>query len=153
MNDTNTLRRRARMVVSFAFAANACLSLVCDAGELTVKVSGLAEPYGYVGCSLFSSAAGFPMDDSHAKTVWIPVAGSSVICRFKDIDSGEFAASVAHDINENRKLDTNLFGMPTEQWGVSNNVRPTLRAPRLEEAAFSMSSEAPNRTIEIKVKK
>jgi uncharacterized protein (DUF2141 family) len=40
--------------------------------------------------------------------------------------------------------------MPTEPWGVSNNVRHKTRAPRFEEAAFDASGAAPVRlTIQI----
>jgi uncharacterized protein (DUF2141 family) len=57
--------------------------------------------------------------------------------------------------------------MPTEQWGVSNNVRPTLRAPpcaphlarpilrapRFEEAAFKVIAGTEQLIIDIKVAK
>lgn len=143
----------SRFAMSIALAAGSSLSIPCSAADLTVNVTGLAAPYGSVGCSLFASEAGFPMDSSRAKNEWVPSTGDSATCRFKDVPAGKFAVSVAHDVNGNRKVDTNLFGIPTEQWGVSNNARPSLRAPRFEEAAFTVSSEAGNLSIDIKVAK
>ena len=153
MNGTKQAMLRSRNTFLLTLAAGACLSLCCAAAELTVNVTGITAPFGSVGCSLFSNEAGFPMDSSRAKTEWVSVSGDTANCKFKDVASGRFSVSVAHDINGNRKVDTNLFGIPTEQWGVSNNVRPTLRAPRFDEAAFNIPGDAPNLSIEIKVAK
>ena len=122
----------------------AVLSLACGpgmAGELSVHVTGLSTAQGQVGCALFNGPQGFPMDNSLATQVWIPAEATGVICRFDKLAAGRYALAVSHDLNGNRHLDTNLFGIPTEAWGVSGNVRPVLRAPRFEEAAFSLSAE------------
>lgn len=63
-------------------------------------------------------------------------AAEGVTCRFADVAPGRYAVSVVHDLNGNRRIDTTLIGLPTEAWGVSKGVRPTLRAPRFDEAAF-----------------
>jgi uncharacterized protein (DUF2141 family) len=47
-------------------------------------------------------------------------------------------------------VDANFLGIPTEAWGVSNNVRPALRAPRFEEASFKVAS-GQSVTLEIRV--
>lgn len=152
MKETKKTAFRA-YVVLISIIAGSCLSASCSATELIVNVSGLATPYGNVGCSLFNTETGFPMDNSRAKTEWVVVTGDAVACRFKDVPPGQFALSVGHDINGNRKVDTNFLGIPTEQWGVSNNARPTLRAPRFDEAAFTITSEMPTLSILIKVAK
>ncbi len=153
MNRMKQAKLRSRIACCFSLVAGATLSVCCNAGELTVNVTGLVAPYGSVGCSLFSTEVGFPMDNSLAKTEWIPASGESVTCRFRDVASGKFAVSVAHDINGNRKVDTNFLGIPTEQWGVSNNVRPSLRAPRFDEAVFTIPGDTPKLSIEVKVGK
>jgi uncharacterized protein (DUF2141 family) len=144
---------RWRIALCLSLAAGSCLSFCSLAGELTVNVTGLVAPYGSVGCSLFSAETGFPMDNSRAKTEWVPASGDFVTCRFKDVAPGKFAVSVAHDVNGNRKVDTNFFGIPTEQWGVSNNARPSLRTPRFDEAIFRFAGETPNLSIDITVAK
>ncbi len=37
-----------------------------------------------------------------------------------------------------RSTDTPFPGIPREAWGVSNDVRPTLRPPRFDEAVFEI---------------
>ena len=54
--------------------------------------------------------------------------------------------------NGNKKVDTNFVGMPTEAWGVSNNIRPLMRAPRWQEAQFTINS-GENKSINIQIEK
>ena len=123
------------------------------AAEVVVRVSGLSEPLGQVGCSLFAGTAGFPMDNTSARNLWLPADAKGVTCRFNDVPEGTYAVSIGHDVNGNKRVDTNFIGLPTEQWGVSNNARPPLRAPRFDEASFKVASDAKDVVIDIKVAK
>jgi len=131
----------------------ACLAApaMCLAAQVVVRVSGVQEPLGQIGCSLFSSPQGFPMDNGSARVVWLTAEAQGVTCRFDNVPEGRYAVSVGHDLNRNRRVDTNLFGLPTEQWGVSNNARRTLRAPRFDEAVFLVQANAGEVAIDIKV--
>ena len=75
-----------------------------------------------------------------------------VTCKFTDITTGNYAAPVAHDENANTKVDTNFVGTPTQAWGVSNNIRPLMRAPRWHEAQFTLATEE-KKTINIQLEK
>lgn len=121
--------------------------------DLVVRISGIKAPLGQVGCSLFAEASGFPMDNALAQQQWLPAEGDGVTCRFGGLAPGRYAVSVGHDLNGNRRVDTNLLGMPTEQWGVSNNARPALRAPRFEEAAFTVPDRGGELILRIEVAK
>jgi uncharacterized protein (DUF2141 family) len=124
-----------------------------SAAEVVVRISGLSEPVGQVGCSLFSGASGFPMDSTSARNLWLPADAKGVSCRFNDVPEGTYAVSIGHDLNGNRRVDTNFIGLPMEQWGVSNNARPSLRAPRFDEASFKVAADARDVVIDIKVAK
>ena len=115
MNGTKQAMLRSRNTFLLTLAAGACLSLCCAAAELTVNVTGITAPFGSVGCSLFSNEAGFPMDNSRAKTEWVSVSGDTANCKFKDVASGRYAVSVAHDINGNRKVETLNLRSLTEE--------------------------------------
>jgi uncharacterized protein (DUF2141 family) len=136
-----------------AAMSSLCLTLHVQAAGLEVRVSGLAEPTGRVGCALFSGPAGFPLDNRAARQLWVPADPKGVICRFDEVPAGSHAISVGHDVNGNEKVDTNFVGMPTEQWGVSNNVRPRLRAPRFDEAAFKMPADDEELVLDVTVAK
>ncbi|MDJ0951411.1 MAG: DUF2141 domain-containing protein [Alphaproteobacteria bacterium] len=108
-------------------------------GDITAVISGAETDSGQIGCALFAAPDGFPLDASRATTVWLDVQRGGAECRFEGLTSGWYAVAVSHDLNGNRKTDTNFLGIPEEAWGVSNNVRPTFRAPRFEEAAFQLA--------------
>jgi uncharacterized protein (DUF2141 family) len=130
--------------VAFAFV------LPAQASDLLVNVSGVSSASGEVGCALYSKPTGFPMDSSRAKVVWQPAQRGSLVCRFDGLPAGRYAVAVAHDLNGNHKTDTKMFGIPTEDWGVSNNVRHRLRPPTFDEAVFTVN-EGQNLTINVEV--
>ena len=134
---------KTRMTAVSAFLAAAVLTLptIAQAADVVVRVAvaGPKATTGRVGCSLFAAAKGFPMDISGAQTQWHPAGGSEVVCRFGGVTDGTYAVGVLQDLNGNNQADTNVFGAPTEPWGVSNNIRHRLRAPRFDEAAFRVT--------------
>jgi uncharacterized protein (DUF2141 family) len=142
-----TLNRR--LLVGPLIALACALPGVAGAAELVVRITGLSEPLGQVGCSLFAGSAGFPMDNSGARQLWQAADAKGVTCRYSDVPEGSYAVSIGHDLNGNKRVDTNFFGLPTEQWGVSNNARPSLRAPRFDEAMFRVAADAKEVVIDI----
>lgn len=64
---------------------------------------------------------------------------NSEFIQFKDLPMGEYSVAVIHDENNNGKLDTNIFGIPTEAYGFSNNIRPKFRAANWDETKFLMN--------------
>lgn len=139
--------RRLPVAISAALALLA--SAPTQAATLTVTVEGAAPGVGEVGCALFAAAAGFPLQSARAQMQWHP-ATAAVRCRYEDLAAGRYAVAASQDVNGNHRTDTNLFGIPTERWGVSNGVRPTLRAPRFDEAAFDLAADAnAERTVRV----
>jgi uncharacterized protein (DUF2141 family) len=68
---------------------------------------------------------------------------------FENIQPGEYAVSIIHDANNNRKLDTNFMGIPREGFGFSNNVMGTFGPPSFDKAKFRVSGST---VIRIKAK-
>jgi len=147
-------RLRSRQAIVAAVVALTG-STAAAAADIKARAEGIQTPFGQIGCALFPkpAAAGFPMDNSVAVVQWLAAEAKGVTCRFTEVVAGVYAIGVSHDVNGNRKLDTNFVGIPVEQWGVSNNVRPKLRAPRFDEAAFRVSDESKEIELDIKVAK
>ena len=108
------------------------------ASKILVNVSGIESSEGEIGCALFNDDETFPMDTSNAKQQWLKAELDGIQCEFNGVQAGSYAISVSHDLNRNNKVDTNFLGIPNEAWGVSNNIRPSLRAPTFEEAKFKL---------------
>lgn len=60
------------------------------------------------------------------------------IFTFSNLKSGKYAVAVYHDENSNEKIDTNIWGVPEELYGFSNNVRGTFGPPSLEKQLFEL---------------
>ncbi len=95
---------------------------------------------GEVACALFATPEGFPDAASKSRGVVHPAKGTSATCTFDGVAPGTYAVAVLLDTNGNGTTDTNFFGRPTEPWGVSNDARPAMRAPKFEEASFTVAA-------------
>jgi uncharacterized protein (DUF2141 family) len=67
----------------------------------------------------------------------VKLTGRQALCVFKKIPPGTYGLSAFHDQNNNGKLDTNLLGMPTEDYCASNNARGVLGPPSFSDAKFT----------------
>lgn len=76
--------------------------------------------------------------------VTIRNGGARVV--FQNVPPGKYAVRLFHDENNNRQLDTGIFGIPKESWGCSNNVQAVMGPPRFEEMLFALQG---NKAIRI----
>ena len=114
---------------------------------LTIEVNGLSNSKGNVHVGLYRKQDDFPDIKGTFKNK-IQLASEKKLV-FENLPQGNYAVAVFHDLNKNGKMDTNLFGVPTEKYGFSNNARSTFSAPDFEDAAFNLSE---NRKISITIK-
>ena len=121
-------------------------------GRLSVRVSNVESTEGRVGCALYDSANGFPTDTAPAiRNTWARISGSSATCVFRGLAAGTYAVSTLHDEDNDGELDTGIFGIPSEGWGVSNNLGPRgMRPPRFSDASFSF--DGTEKTIRIRLR-
>ena len=109
------------------------------AAEVEVRIAG-SSATGQLVCALFGSEAGFPTDPGAARRLRATATPGDPICEFHEVPAGQWAVAVLADANANGCVDTSFLGVPTEAWGVSGNLRPSLRAPRFSEAAFTLEA-------------
>lgn len=109
---------------------------------LTVMVKNVNQQGGNIGVLVFNSTKGWPEDRFAAlRDVVVPAHPGTVKVTIPDLPSGEYAVAVAHDVNQNHKVDKNMFGMPKEQWGMSNNPHATVKAPPFSAAKFTLAGD------------
>lgn len=130
-------------------AITAGLAVQADASDIRVTVTGIDDAGGRIGCALHSAATDFPMGQNALEMIWLSASGNSATCVFQGVAPGTYAVSIANDLNGNGYTDTNAIGLPTEEWGVSRNARPALRAPRFEEAAFELGAVPVSLSVEV----
>lgn len=106
-------------------------------GRLRVNVKGISNRNGTIALLLFRGETGFPSDPTKAVgSVTLSISDLTVSHLFTQLPAGEYAVTVIHDENKNGKLDTNLFGIPAEGIGVSNNALNMFGPPVFKECAI-----------------
>lgn len=107
---------------------------------LTVQVQNVNTEGGNIGMLVFNSSVGWPENRLVAlKDIIVPAHSGTVTVTVPDLPAGDYAVAILHDVNKNHKMDKNFFGMPKEQWGMSNNPHATVKAPSFDTAKFSLS--------------
>lgn len=106
---------------------------------INVKIQNIINNNGVIACALFESEKGFPSKSlKFASTIILTqVVGKHASFKFSDIKPGKYAIVVIHDENRDGKLDSNLFGIPTEGYGFSSGAEVTMSAPSFSDAVFS----------------
>lgn len=102
---------------------------------LKVKIEGFENSNG----KLF-----FQLQNSSEKAIYQSIEtikDKTVEVELKDVVKGKYSVRVFHDENNNKKLDKNLVGFPTEGWGLSNNVKAILGPPKFEDSLFELNGD------------
>ena len=116
-------------------------------GNLKVIVNKMSSDKGQIGFCLFNSSEGFPHPEKAIQCVFVKTNINSTEYTFTNIEMGTYAVSVFHDENNNKKLDTNWIGLPSEGVGVSNNGKDDWGPPKYKNAKFVFNK--PEQTITI----
>ncbi|MCU7806952.1 MAG: DUF2141 domain-containing protein [Candidatus Thiodiazotropha sp. (ex Semelilucina semeliformis)] len=122
-------------------AALVAFSLDSVAGQnsltLTVFVEGAKADVGQAIASLFSSSDNYLKAPISEKTFPIDDEGRARIV-FKNLKAGTYSVSIVYDENSDGKMNTGLFGIPSELVGFSNNVKGVFGPPSFNKTSFSL---------------
>ena len=112
-------------------------------GTLTVIISNFRSNRGSAAVALYNQEKAFPKSPEKAiRQSFFPINDKKTVAVFENLAAGEYAVSVFHDENNNKKMDTNFLGIPKEGVGASNNARGHFGPPKYKDAKFSFSGSA-----------
>lgn len=117
--------------------------------QLTIDITDLRNTAGSIRVSVYSTPDGFMKDASKACVCGVLKANAEKKELVFHLKPGTYAVALFHDQNDNGKLDTNFFGVPTEGYGVTNNPKPRFRAPKYTEALFDLPAQGRTATISL----
>jgi len=124
-------------------------ALTAHAADLSIEFTAPPHKQGAVMAAIFDKADGFPRGKPLQTATATPVGGKAVV-QFTGLPEGDYAVSAFLDENANMKLDTNLFGLPTELYGFSRDARGLAGPPAFADAAFRLGAGAGKQTLELK---
>ena len=122
-------------------------------GRLVVKVEGLTNSNGQVMIALEKTPEAFdkgPINKAQYRGEYLPIKDNTVVAVFEDVPFGVYAIKAFHDENLNSDLDKNLMGIPTEDYGFSNDARGAFGPPKFEAAKFQLGTPELNMKITLK---
>lgn len=118
------------------------------AAELDVRILNIESTQGQLMVAVLASRAAFAGDEAPLMSLILPPKTEGVRFSTDALPAGEYAIRVMHDRNGNGTLDSNLIGMPTEPWGMSNDAAGNFGPPKWEDARFTLN-DAASQTIHL----
>ena len=108
-----------------------------EAHTITVEFIGMESDKGNLYVALYNKEKDFLKKSIKGEIVKITDKKATAV--FKNIPEGEYAISAFHDENDNKKMDTRIFGIPKEPIGMSNDAKGFMGPPKYKDAKFSVN--------------
>jgi len=117
-----------------------------NAANLEVEIKGISAIEGNLMIVAYGSADDMQNSTNAWQKVIRKVSAQQETLHFADVAPGQYGFMIFQDLDGDFTLATNLFGIPSEPYGFSNN--PVVHGrPDFADIAFVMGSE--NQTISI----
>lgn len=111
-----------------------------DTLSVTLDISITKFNKGSILIALYESEESY-MKESY-KSADVLVKNNKAKFIFHSIKKGVYAFSLFHDLNDNKKLDTNFLGIPKEPYGFSNNKKGRFGPPKFNEASLEINKNS-----------
>jgi uncharacterized protein (DUF2141 family) len=93
-------------------------SAFADNISVTIEINGITVNGGSVYVAVYSNENDYKAETAYTNFILEPV--NSTITRSLELPGGEYVVSVFQDKNGDGKLNTGIFGIPTEHVGMTN---------------------------------
>ena len=129
------------LILTFALVLTSVLGFSQEEEKgitITVTIDNVKNDTGKVMMSLHSSETfmkGLGIMDAITD-----IKDGKVTVTFENVQPGEYAIMAMHDENENKRMDFQENGMPTESYGISNNVM-SFGPPSYDDAKFKVEDK------------
>ncbi len=130
------------LIILIAQTAN-CIDKdnIRSTGTLIVNIVGFENNEGTCWFALDKDKEIYENEDSVYIGKILSISNSKVVLSIDSLYYGNYAIKVFHDENNNHELDSNILGIPTEDYGFSNNANAWFGPPSWEKANFLFNKE------------
>ena len=103
-----------------------------------VEITGFRATTGKLYISIYKDQASFLKIGKETATNVVRVNKNDTTIQtcFGGLAPGWYAIALYHDEDDNNKMNTGIFGIPLEPYGLSNNFRPKLSYPKFDQCSF-----------------
>ena len=111
-------------------------------GNLTLNITGFENDEGSVKIALSNSKDDYTTKGQAFQGAIETISNKNVQHIFEELPFGTYAIKIFHDENDNGELDTNFLGIPSEDYGFSNNAKGSFGPASWEDAKFIFDKDS-----------
>ena len=126
------------MIIFLVFVMQSTAQLLF-AQNLTIEVCDIEKVEGHLYVAIYNSEETFMKKPLTAFRIDVKDTSLSIPCQ--GLPTGTYAISLFQDENGNGKLDTAVFGIPTEKYGFSNDAQGVMGPPSYDKCSFTFSGD------------
>ncbi|CAM1374484.1 DUF2141 domain-containing protein [Tenacibaculum xiamenense] len=116
-----------------------CITFAQETYKITVEFSGMKTDKGDLYVGLYDNESSFLKKGIQNKLVSVKDKKATVV--FEGVKPGVYAISSFHDENDNKKMDTRIFGIPKEPVGLSRDAKGFMGPPKFKDAKFTVDKD------------
>ena len=136
------------MLFLFIIISFASLFSSPEKGKIIITIEGVSTGSGTMIIGLFDNQKDFTVTPVMSQFRSVKEKEPMVVV-FEDVPYKSYAICIYHDLDENRKLDKNMAGIPKEPYGFSNNPIIVF-GPSYEKSTFDLNDKELKLTIQLK---
>jgi uncharacterized protein (DUF2141 family) len=118
----------------------ASLTFSVQSAELQVSIDHIKSDQGVILAQLFKSEENYKTGKSLENKMLSAKTGAGEL-KFENLEPGEYVVRMYHDENNNQKMDSNAFGMPTEGYGFSNEAIGNMGPPKYKDMTVLINAQ------------
>jgi uncharacterized protein (DUF2141 family) len=117
-------------------------SIATQSQTLQIQINKIRSDKGNILVSVYNSEKGFPYDGVSCILMFSKKAvQGSISITTTDLTPGRYAIALFHDVDGNRKLTTNILGIPKEGYAFSNDASNIFGVPSFKDASFQFKAD------------
>ena len=109
--------------------------------DLTVVIDNIKKIEGVIQIGLYNNKESFPKVGKEYKRIRVDVTSTKFEHTIEKLDTGYYAIALFHDNDGNGEINKNFLGIPKEDYGFSNNIKPVLSAPPYKKVKIKLTRD------------
>jgi uncharacterized protein (DUF2141 family) len=120
-----------------------------NAGKFILSVVGFESDEGKAMIALINSEESYSETGVNFKSIALDIEDQKTEWNIDELPFGEYAIKLYHDENGNKKMDRNILGIPSEDYGFSNNATGSFGPAKYEDAKFNFNTSGQKHEINL----
>jgi uncharacterized protein (DUF2141 family) len=134
--------------IQLAFALTAFTAVSASAVPLVIQVDNVDKTQGSLRVALFASAESWDNEEPTSSAVMAELTKKTTLIEI-DVEPGDYAFFLYHDVNDNGMLEKTFVGFPDEPYAFSNNYKLKFSKPKYTALKFTVPEEGVTHTVNL----